>query len=118
MEVEASTPFTSSLKAGRIVTIEVGQTFADGLTGNLDPDSPTFEIVRSRVTQIDVVTEDELRAAMRGTAHHEKLIIEGAAAVAVAGVASGKIDVRGKTVAIVVSGANVDIDRWAATVTS
>ena len=118
VEVEASTPFTSSLKAGRIVTIDVGPSLADGLTGNLDPDSPTFDIVRSRVKQIAVVSENELRAAMSGTAHHEKLIIEGAAAVAVAGVASGKIDVRGKTVAIVISGANVDLDQWAAIVAS
>ena len=39
VEVEASSPFTQSLAAGRIVTIEVGPTLADGLSGNLDPDT-------------------------------------------------------------------------------
>ena len=112
-EVEASTPFTSSLKAGRIVPIDVGETLADGLSGNLDPDTPTFEIVRESVARIAVVSEADLREAIRGVAKHEKLIIEGAAAAAVAAVLSGKLVVRGKKVAIVLSGANIDLERWA-----
>ena len=112
VEVEASTPFTTSLRAGRITGIEVGATLADGLSGNLDPDSPTFDIVRERVQRIAVVSEAELRAAMRGVAHHERLIIEGAAAVAVAGVLSGRLPVRGRRAAIVLSGANIDLPRW------
>lgn len=112
-EVEASTPFTSSLKAGRIVPIDVGDTLADGLSGNLDPETPTFEIVRERVARIAVVSEEDLRTAIRGVATHEKLIIEGAAAAAVAAVLSGKLDARGKKVAIVLSGANIDLERWA-----
>jgi threonine dehydratase len=111
-EVEASTPFTSGLKAGRIVPIDVGETLADGLSGNLDPDTPTFDIVRERVARIAVVSEEDLRSAIRGVATHEKLIIEGAAAAAVAAVLSGKLEVRGKTVAIVLSGANIDLERW------
>lgn len=113
VEVEASTPFTTSLRAGRITGIEVGETLADGLSGNLDPDSPTFDIVRERVQRIAVVSEEELKAAMRGVAHHERLIVEGAAAVAVAGVLSGKLTVRGRRSAIVLSGANIDLPRWA-----
>lgn len=115
VEVEASTPFTTSLRAGRITDIEVGETLADGLSGNLDPDSPTFDIVRERVQRIAVVSEEELKAAMRGVAHHERLIIEGAAAVAVAGVLSGKLPVRGRRTAIVLSGANIDLPRWCQT---
>lgn len=113
VEVEASTPFTRSLNAGRIVEIEVGETLADGLSGNLDPDSPTFEIVRDRIRRIAVVSEDDLRDAIRRVAEHEKLIIEGAAAAAVAGVLSGKLDLRGKKAAVVLSGANIDLQRWA-----
>ena len=112
VEVEASTPFTSSLRAGKIVEIDVGETLADGLSGNLDPDSPTFDIVRQRVQRIAVVSEDDLREAIRGVAYHEKLIIEGATAAAVAAVLSGKLAVRGKTTAIVLSGANIDLPRW------
>jgi threonine dehydratase len=111
-EVEASTPFTTSLKAGRITEIEVGDSLADGLTGNLDPDSPTFDIVRQLVDRIAVVSETDLAAAIRGVAEHERLIIEGASAAAVAAVATGRLDVRGRRTAVVLSGANIDLSRW------
>jgi threonine dehydratase len=114
VEVEASTPFTTSLRAGRITGIEVRDSLADGLTGNLDPDSPTFEIVRAHVGRIAVVSEEELKAAMRGVAEHERLIVEGATAVAVAGVLTGKLDVRDRRTAIVLSGANIDLAKWSA----
>ena len=48
VEAEASSPFTAGLAAGRIVEIDVQPTLADGLAGNLDPDTPTFDIVRTR----------------------------------------------------------------------
>jgi threonine dehydratase len=112
VEVEASTPFTSSLAAGRITQIEVGETLADGLSGNLDPETPTFDIVRRLVKRIAVVPEDALAASIRGIAHHERLIVEGAAAAAVAAVASRKLDVHGRKVVVVVSGANIDLAKW------
>jgi len=113
VEVEASTPFTTSLAAGRITGIEVGETLADGLSGNLDPDTPTFDIVRRLVKRIAVVSEEELASAVRGTAHHERLIIEGAAAAAVAAVASRRLDVAGRRAVVVLSGANIDLATWA-----
>jgi threonine dehydratase len=112
VEVEASTPFTTSLAAGRITPITVADSLADGLTGNLDPDSPTFDIVRQKVRRIAVVTEKELREAIRDAAREERIIIEGAAAAALAALAAGRLDVRDKTVAVVVSGANIDLEKW------
>ena len=108
VEVEASTPFTSSFAAGRLVEIDVKDSLADGLTGNLDPDTPTLELVRTHVKRIAVVSEEELRAAIRGTFTHERLVIEGATAAAVAAVATGKLDLRDRRVAVVLSGANID----------
>ena len=112
VEAAASTPFTTSLAAGRITEISVGETLADGLSGNLDPDTPTFAIVQRLVKRIAVVSEGDLRSAIAGAAEHERLIIEGAAAAAIAAVATGKLDVRGRRVAIVLSGANIDLAKW------
>ena len=61
VEVEASCPFTRGLEAGRIVEIDVLPTLADGLAGNLDPETMTFDIVRREVARIAVVNEDHLR---------------------------------------------------------
>ena len=112
-EVEASTPFTRSLAAGRVVPIEVGDTVADGLSGNLDPESPTFELVRDLVAEVVVVSEQETLDAIRFVASEERLIIEGAAAVAVAAVRTGRLNVQGQRVAIVLSGANIDLSKLA-----
>jgi threonine dehydratase len=110
VEADASTAFTTSLRNGRITAIEPKTTLADGLAGNLEPGSITFEIVQRLVDQVVTVSEGELAAAMRGLAGEEHLIAEGAGAAAVAAIAAGKVRPEGKTVAIV-SGANIDLDR-------
>ena len=110
VEVAASTPFTASLSAGKIVPIQVGETIADGLIGNLDPETPTFEIVRDHVREVVVVEEPEVIEALRGALFEERSIVEGAAAVALAAVQSRRIDLKGRRAAVVLSGANID---WA-----
>jgi threonine dehydratase len=108
VEVEASCPFTRGLEAGRIVEIDVQPTLADGLAGNLDADTITFDIVRREVFQIAAVSEPQLRDAIAGIVANEQLVVEGAGAVGVAAVMSDKLDVRRKRVAIVLSGGNID----------
>ena len=108
VEVEASCPFTQSLAAGRIVPIEVRPTLADGLAGNLDPDTVTFDLVKERVSRIGIVGELDLRNGIAGVVTKERLVVEGAGAAGVAAVLGGKLDVRDHRVAIVLSGANID----------
>jgi len=108
VEVAASNPFTRSLAAGRIVEIDVGPTLADGLAGNMDPETITFDLVRRYVRRIVVVSEDELGAAIGAIVREERLVAEGAAATGVAAVLSGNLDLRGRRVAVILSGANID----------
>jgi threonine dehydratase len=108
VEVEASQPFARSRAAGRIVPVEVGNTLADGLAGNLDPDTVTFDIVERLVGQLVTVGEAHLRRAMRGVVERERLVAEGAGAVGVAALLASKGLAAGQRVAIVLSGANVD----------
>jgi threonine dehydratase len=108
VEAEASSPFTAGLAAGRIVEIDVQPTLADGLAGNLDPDTPTFDIVRSTVDRIVRVSEADLRSAVAGVVRHEHLIAEGAGAAGVAAVLAHRLDTKGCNVAVVLSGANID----------
>lgn len=111
VEVAASNPFTRSLAAGRIVEIDVGPTLADGLAGNMDPETITFDLVRRYVRRIVVVSEDELGAAIGAIVREERLVAEGAAATGVAAVLSGDVDVHGRRVAVILSGANIDPDK-------
>jgi len=110
VEVEASSPFTQSLAAGRIVAIDVRPTLADGLSGNLDPDTVTFDIVRRLVGRIAIVSERQLTAAIGGIVREERLIVEGAGAAAVAAVLSGAVDTLSRRTAVILSGANIDLD--------
>jgi threonine dehydratase len=110
VEVSASSPFTRSLAAGRLVPIDVGPSLADGLIGNLDPDTITLDIVRDVVDEIVVVDEPILRRALAGIVTNEHLVIEGAAAAGPAAILGGQIDFRG-SVAVILTGANIDRER-------
>jgi len=107
VEAEASPAFHASLKAGRIVEVEVHPTLADGLAGNMDPESMTFDLVRRFVDRTVLAPEAAIEDAIRGLFEEERVVAEGAGAAAVAALLSG-LPVAGRKVAIVVSGSNID----------
>jgi len=111
VETEASCPFTKSLAAGHVVAIDVQPSLADGLVGNLDPGSITFDLVRQHVAGIATVPETQVRSAIGQLAAAERLIVEGAAAVGIAGVVSGRVPLAGRRTAVVLTGANIDPDK-------
>ena len=108
VETESSSPFTQGLAAGHIVPIQVLPSLADGLVGNLDPETITFDLVRRLVAGIVTVAEDTIATAMSKLVAEERLIAEGAAATAVAGVLGGGLPIEGRRVAVILSGANID----------
>ena len=112
VEVEASSPFTLSLEAGRITTITPRPSLADGLVGNLEPGSMTFALVQRVVDYVVTISEDDLTRAMKGLATEERLIVEGAGAAAVAAVMAAKASAPGQRVVAMVTGANVDLPKW------
>jgi threonine dehydratase len=112
VEPQAGNDFQKSLLSGERVHIDVPHTIADGLQTQ-QPGELTFAIVRALARGIVTVTDDELRDAMRFAFERMKLVIEPSGAAALAAVMTGKIDVRGKSAGIVISGGNVDIDRFA-----
>jgi threonine dehydratase len=109
-EAEASPMFTSSLAAGRVTAVTVRHSLADGLTGNMESDSQTFDIVRRLVDRVVLVSESSFQQAMRGLIQREELVAEGAGAAGVAAILQGAVDVRGRRVGVVLSGRNVDAD--------
>jgi threonine dehydratase len=84
-----------------------GATIADGIAIKR-PGSLTLPLLRELLTRLETVTEDEIAGAMVFLAENAKLVAEGAGAVSVAALLSGRLPpVDGTTVAIV-SGGNVD----------
>lgn len=116
VEVEASSPFTLSLEAGRITEITPRTSLADGLTGNLEPGTITFPLVQQVVDYVVTVSEDDLTRSMKGLATEERLIVEGAGAAAVAAIMAGKASSPGQKVIAMVTGGNVDLPKWLFTI--
>jgi threonine dehydratase len=113
VEARRSQAFRAALDAGRIVPIEPGPTLADGLGGNLEPGSVTFEIVRDHVDEVTVAEEDEIEDAVRFVATACGLVVEGAAAAGVAAVRAGRVGVGSGAVVVVITGRNIAAARLA-----
>jgi threonine dehydratase len=81
------------------------------LSGNLDPDTVTFDIVRRLVGRIALVSERQLRDTIGGLVREERLITEGAGAATAAAILSGAVETRSRRTAVILSGANIDLDK-------
>ena len=95
VETESSLPFTHGLAAGHIVPIHVLPSLADGLVGNLDPETITFDLVRRHVAGIVTVAEEQIASAIAKLVAEERVIAEGASATAVAAVPRRSATARG-----------------------
>ncbi len=97
-----------SLAAGRILPSLHPDTVADGLRTALAP--LTFRILRACEVRILTVTEEQIIDAMRTIWTRLKLVVEPSAAVGLAAVCAHRARFRGKRVALVLTGGNVDLD--------
>jgi len=109
VEAAASMPFAVSRRAGRITEIQPKSSLADGLTGNLEAGSITFDLVERVVDELISVDEEEIATAIRALAANEHLVTEGAGAVATAAVLSKAVVKQGQTAVVMVTGANIDV---------
>jgi threonine dehydratase len=97
-----------SLAAGtRLGNDPAARSFCDALLSKA-PGEITFAINRRLVTGGLSVTDTEVAAAMAYAFRTLKLVVEPGGAVTLAAALAGKLDLAGKTVALVLSGGNVD----------
>jgi threonine dehydratase len=96
-----------SLASGRIEPAAAAETMADGLRATLCP--LTFSILRERVDDVSLVTEDEIVQAMLLLWERMKLVVEPSGAVAAAPALFRKIGAAGKKIGIILSGGNLDL---------
>jgi threonine dehydratase len=68
----------------------------------------TFAINKDRLAGGLTVSDDEVRSAMRFAFENLKIVAEPGGCVALAAVLSGKVDTKGKTIGLIVTGGNVD----------
>ncbi len=106
VEVEASMAVSAAVAAGHQIEVEVGDTIADGMGGNIEPGSVTIDLVSRYVDSLVCVSEGEIWSAVRYLVRHRGVVAEGSGAAPAAAVLSGKVSSDGPIVAVV-SGRNI-----------
>ena len=106
VEVEASMAVSAGVLAGHTVGVEVSDTIADGLAGNIEDGCVTPTIVRDTEVQLVSVLERSVRAAVRTLATQAGLVVEGASAVTLAAVAEGLVP-QDRQIVLVLTGRNI-----------
>jgi threonine dehydratase len=113
VEPEAGNDTQQSLQRGEIVRIDTPRTIADGAqtqsSGLL-----TFPVIQALVAGIVTVSDAQLVETMRFFATRMKLVVEPTGCLAAAAALQGAIDLRGQRVGVIVSGGNVDPQRFGA----
>ncbi|RZJ59559.1 MAG: threo-3-hydroxy-L-aspartate ammonia-lyase [Acidovorax sp.] len=111
VEPEAGNDGQQSFRSGSIVHIDTPQTIADGAQtqhlGNI-----TFPIIRRDVDDILTVSDAQLVDAMRFFATRMKLVVEPTGCLGFAAARARAAELKGKKVGVLISGGNVDMERF------
>ncbi|HMY16672.1 MAG TPA: threonine/serine dehydratase [Polyangium sp.] len=92
VQSEAYPGMKRSLAAGEIVQVEDLPSLADGLAGNIEAGSMTFDLCRHYLDDMILVSESDIEDAMRHFLKEERLVVEGSGAVCAAALLAGKVD--------------------------
>jgi len=111
---EVNPVMSESVKAGRIVEIDVFDTLSDGTAGGIESDSITFEPCSQLVDDWVSVSESEIVTGMRWIFEHHGLKVEGAAAVVIAAYLKQARQLAESCTALVMCGGNIDEDKFKA----
>ena len=112
VEAAASPAMSTALRAGTVIPVNVADTLADGLAGNLEPGAISVGLIREHLDGLVPVTEEQIADAIRYLAREHGLVAEGAGAAPVAAILAGTIPVAGQAVAII-SGRNITLQALA-----
>jgi len=99
-----------SVKAGQILDLPSLPTLSDGTAGGVEPDSITFDLCCDLVDDYETVTESEIKESLRQYLQVHHMLIEGSAAVALAGCLKQSDRMAGKNVVVILCGANISLE--------
>lgn len=109
VQSEASPAWYEAWQAGKVVDVQYQETWADGLLGAIGHEN--FLFAQRVVNRFVLVSETEIKAAMRWALAEHHWILEGSAAVGLAWALFRGSELKGRRVGIVLTGGNLDITR-------
>ncbi|UZS69272.1 threo-3-hydroxy-L-aspartate ammonia-lyase [Pseudomonas syringae] len=111
VEPEAGNDGQQSFNSGEIVHIDTPATIADGAqTQHLG--NYTFPIILNGVNRIETVTDQELIDAMKFFAQRMKMVVEPTGCLSLAAARKLKGELKGKRVGVIITGGNIDIEKF------
>jgi threonine dehydratase len=108
VQAEGAPAIYESFKAKKHMTTDTATTIADGIAVKI-PGNNTIELINKYADDVVTVSDAEISAAILLLLERSKQVVEPAGATPLAAVLNGKIDVKGKKVACVLSGGNIDV---------
>lgn len=112
VEPQASDDVTRSKASGRRERVVVGPTIADGQQ-LATPGELTWPIIAALVDEVVTVSDEQIVGAMRLLFERCKLVAEPSGASALAALLAGRVPAAGLRVGVILSGANIDAERFA-----
>lgn len=111
VEPQAGNDGQQSLRSGNIVHIDTPKTIADGAqTQHLG--NYTFGIIKRDVNDIITASDEDLVRTMKFFAARMKMIVEPTGCLGLAGALNMKDSLKGKRVGVIISGGNIDLERF------
>lgn len=108
VQAKGAASMFNSVKNKKIQCLDSVSTIADGIAVK-EPGDKTFDLVNKYVDEIVTVSDDEISSAILTLMEQQKLVAEGAGAVPIAAVMFDKLPIKGKKVACLLSGGNIDV---------
>ena len=115
---ENSPVLLECLKAGRVIEVPEQPTLSESTAGNLEPGSITVELCQNKIDRNVLVTESEIKSALRLLLETEHWLVEGAAGVALAAYLKHKDLYHAKTSAIILCGRNLSPEALSASISA
>ncbi len=108
---EKSPAMHACLEAGSIIDVPCFDTLSDATAGGVEPGAVTFELCQEVVDQSLVIGEEAIKHGMLELLSRHRMMVEGAAGLALAGLLESKSQWQGKRVVVVVCGGNISLDK-------
>ena len=108
-EPEGANDTFLSLAAGERVTVAHPNTIADGLRSPR-PGELTFPVLQKHVERVILVSDDEIRTAVKFLLTRMKILVEPSGAVGAAALLFGKVQPEIRNIGVVLSGGNIDFE--------
>ncbi len=109
VQSEASPAWHAAWSAGKMVDVEYQPTWGEGLLGGIGEEN--FTLARQVVDRFELVTEEQMKAAMRWALETHHWVVEGSGAVGLAYLLYHGGEMRGRRVGVVITGGNLDVSR-------